>query len=358
MVARPRSQQSWRAIAWCTGFALLIVGGAQVWLFDFLEPRRDSAYTFRRERLKRQIQLEKGRPVVVALGSSRVLNGVDGEQLAAALQPYRGDVVAANFAVAGGGPINSLALLGRLLRDGIEPDTIVVEVMPHFLAEGTVTNQAVAHVTPYSNADRIWLAEHGIEPDASSFPQRRKGLAIWEYRAELLRIYVPSLVGGDSSGSWVHSTDAYGSMLIDNGRFSEERRAKALAIAQLDHAQELGSFKFGEFGLRALEAIMHEGEQRQIEVVLVLMPEGDTFRTWYRPGAREEIYSRVAQLADKHAAHLLDVSELLGDADFLDSHHMLHSGSAKFSAHLGQQVGRKWVEDRAIAIQPGETILR
>ena len=91
---------------------------------------------FGRQERYLQGQLVGDRPhLVLALGSSRTLTGFRGETVSDDLsEAWSRKVLAFNFGRPAFGPVMELVYLRRLLKDGVRPDLLLVEVLPALLA--------------------------------------------------------------------------------------------------------------------------------------------------------------------------------------------------------------------------------
>src|SRR5262245_6857829 len=117
------------ALAWGLGsFAALQLALALV--IDLRHPEfRDLEYACKMARLRACRKAEPGRPLLVALGSSRVGVGLRPELLA---ERSRVPLVF-NYAFTGAGPVRQLLTLHQLLRAGVRPNWLVVEIHPALL---------------------------------------------------------------------------------------------------------------------------------------------------------------------------------------------------------------------------------
>ena len=70
---------------------------------------------------------------------------------------------------------------------------------------------------------------------------------------------------------------------------------------------------------------------------LVLMPEGPSFRALYPARAWPEVRAWVGSLSARQAAPLVDARAWLPEEEFLDSHHLLPGGAARFTRRLGRE---------------------
>ena len=107
--------------------ARLTLAGVQEWWRPDL---RDSEYGHKLNLLRRQTVADN-RPLLLALGSSRTVNGLRPDVL-----PPDGPRVF-NFGLLGHGPVRQALTLDRLLRDGVRPKWLAVECPVLFLPLGT-----------------------------------------------------------------------------------------------------------------------------------------------------------------------------------------------------------------------------
>src|SRR5262249_55758078 len=105
-------------------------------LNDWSERRVDPLYAARIARLRTRLTEAGTAALVVVLGSSRSDGGVIGAALENRIASQsRRPVIAFNLASGGCGPVMELVALRRLLRDGVRPAVMLVEVFPALLAD-------------------------------------------------------------------------------------------------------------------------------------------------------------------------------------------------------------------------------
>src|SRR5205085_6390925 len=75
-----------------------------------------------------------GRPLTLALGSSRMIMALRPSALA---ENFRrpGEPLLFNFGIIAGGPLMECLTLDRLLRSGVRPDRVLVEFWPPYFVE-------------------------------------------------------------------------------------------------------------------------------------------------------------------------------------------------------------------------------
>lgn len=355
MIVRPKPHRAVASLAWGAVFFVALAGIAQLVLPGWLDKYADPPYTMRRDRLRDRLKVATAQkqsvPLVITLGSSRVLDAIDGRTAEQQLREVLGQqVIVSNFGTPACGPYHSLTLLGRLLRDGIQPDMVVVEVLPTYLQEQTAEQCFPLAPLPLTTADRTWLAERGVKPPTSTTDEAQHPLALYGLRTNLLKVTVPSLLPRHQNTAWLAAADEWGTILMQPDD-DPQRRAKALSFAKQTYHPQLRDFQWGEAGLAGLQLLIEECHRHNIATAVLLTPEGPTFRTWYRSGAVEEIEQRLHSFAREHNTRLIVSSQWIEEADFADSHHLLAPGAAKFSARLGR-------EGIAPAIQQRQSIAR
>ena len=163
--SRGREQRARRAVLAGIAFVLLAHAGLNVAL-DTVKPQwRDPEYGHRAKRLAEIDRTRGGRPLVVALGSSRTQMGFSPADLS--LDDGPDSPVAYNMGQAGAGPLLQLLNLHRLLAAGVRPDAVLVEVMPPALAKGGPAEHVLfPHVPRFGSADVGRLAPYCDDPAA------------------------------------------------------------------------------------------------------------------------------------------------------------------------------------------------
>lgn len=332
MITRPNRRHSICVLTtFAISFALLCLA-TELWLPQRAEAFRDRGYSVRRDQLKQRLAElraeDPSTPLVVMLGSSRVHGGLDGRLAEAQLQQRLGrKVCLANFGTPAGAPTNSMIVLGRLLRDGLVPDLLLVEAMPAHLHRNHPYEPGA---TPMLPADYDWLAQHGFPMEHE--PQST-GPAIWAYRTDLLKAYFPKILPRVTATDWLRRTDAWGAMLATKP-VTDEDRARLRRGAEETIGPNLRTFELGDKSVDLLRAIVKECHSRNIPTTIVLMPEGPEFKRWYRPHAREEVLSAIEGLAEETGSNFVSSWDWLDELSFYDSHHMVASGAAVFTKRL------------------------
>ncbi|MGH7193885.1 MAG: hypothetical protein ACREJM_10175 [Candidatus Saccharimonadales bacterium] len=297
----------------------------------------DREYAARLVQLQARLAEQPGRPLMLVIGSSRCVLGFQPQWLPKSAGGQRREPLVFNFSHTGAGPLLNLLEVRRLLRAGIRPQTIVLEVMPPYLA----------------NEWRAVYA-HGVEAADAAVVHRSTGdwsfvqdtlrwrLAPWYYcRQALLGRWAPRFTSGEFIpvgpwGSFPHLEES----VADHER---QRRLRQEHDAYIDALQ---NFAVSDSSRRAMHELADLCRREQIELTLLLTPEGSDFRHWYRPEARGQVDRFCAELRGSYELDLIDARDWLSDDQFSDSHHMLAGGAQEFTRRLAAQVLPQAMADR------------
>jgi hypothetical protein len=141
----------------------------------------------------------------------------------------------------------------------------------------------------------------------------------------------------DPSG-WVPSTRAS----VDAAEYR-----RGLEFARAQYVPPLVDFRISKGPDRALHELLTLCRKEHIAVVLLLMPEGSDFRSWYALDARCQIDGYVAELSRRFDVPLVDARTWLADSAFWDGHHLLAPGAAAFTERFTREVLQPLVEGRS-----------
>ncbi len=296
----------------------------------------DREYAARLVQLQARLAEQPDRPLMLVIGSSRCVLGFQPQWLPPA-DGGRPEPLVFNFSHTGAGPLLNLLEVRRLLRAGIRPQTIVLEVMPAYLA-----NEWRAVYAP------------GVEAADAAAVHRSTGswsflqdtlcwrLAPWYYCRQALlgrwapRFTVPEFIPVGPWGSFPDLEDR-----VDDGE--RQRRVRHEHDA---YYESLQNFAVSDSSRQAMHELAGLCRREQIELVLLLTPEGSDFRHWYTTDARGQIDRFCAELRDLHDLELIDARDWLSDDQFSDSHHMLARGAREFTRRLAARVLPQAVADR------------
>jgi hypothetical protein len=335
---RTQRRRSAAVVLWALG---LLAAAHVAWsLLGETPALRDPEYGARLKHLQHRIRQAPDRPLVVGLGSSRLLTGLAADDL----PPDRTTgPLFFNMGITAAGPVNELIMLRRLLRDGIRPRGMIVEVLPRSLC----FYPGDPRIQETVSAQRRTWKDHDLLPAA----EERLCFLDWlvppwsDMRFGLMHYLAPGWV---STGKRLESyaTTAHGWMPI-NDQPTVEQRARSLAQ---DHDEYAATLRFAAINAKAdqvLHMLFDECRRNHIEVLaLISMPESSEFRSWYGPGTRQALVSYLTGLCEEQGACYVNAAEWIADGCFFDGHHLLVRGAKAFTARLWREVLQPWAEKR------------
>lgn len=287
---------------------------------------RDPEFAAKAVALETQLLAHPGRPLLLALGSSRTRLALRAGQVS---EDSRGDpVVCFNFGIPGAGPIMQLVCLRRLLARGICPRVVYVEVLPALFSEcdRRPMEDSMIDASRLTAAEMLWTWTY--------FSNRSKALRtwlaaaclpVWAHQAglETLHQTYPTRYSGDANGWHPEIADVTALQRTRLTEMAANQYRGALRHPQLAQGKQ-----------QALVDLLWICRQQQIEAVLILMPESDGFRKLYAPRAAEQFDRFLDQITDLFQAPLVDARRWLDEEHFFDGHHTLPHGAIAFTDRL------------------------
>jgi len=334
---RGRAALLWGAVAFLAG--QLALAAAIEWR---LPQMRDPNYGRKEQRLLQRLG-ESPPPAraVVMLGSSRTMYGLRGQDAERALAGPGGAPLVYNFGLPGAGPLTELIVLRRLLRQGVRPDLLLVEVLAPVLA-GQVRLNEVAQLE--REPGRLWHADLPLaERYAPEAPLRDRWWAAeavpcHSHRLAIVSVLSPDLLPLEQRLDGFQDIDDSGWTALPHVKREDERRRSATDRARAEYAHYLTGFRLGGPNPPALRELLDLCRHEGIPAVLVLMPEGGEFRDWYEPPAWAEVEGFLAQLRRDYGVDVVSARDWLSDEEFADLHHQFPEGAARFTERLTREV--------------------
>ena len=305
---------------------------------------RDPEYGRKLLRLREQIARNPGRPVVVALGSSRTGMGLRPDVIEndpEAVGPDGRKPVVFNFALLGSGPVMELLCLRRLLADGVRPDALVVEVWPPFLYE-----EGGQHEERRIDPNRLYRRDLDLLCRYSESPERLREEVRWSWwtawyshRFYLLSQVIPNWLPWENrrNAGW-EGMDRFGWLpgLPDDP--DPRRRRERLENARKFYQPILADFSVTPVADRALRELLRLCGREGIPVTLIVLPESSAFAGWYSDAGRARAEAYLADLRDDFGLPLIDARRWVDDARLPDGFHLTRAGAAEFSRRFGREV--------------------
>jgi hypothetical protein len=354
-----RTRRARAALGWGVCLFVLVQLGLSLSLATWARRLRDPDYHERLARLRRGA--EHGPLCVVMLGSSRSWFGLNAAALRASLADRLGRPVRThNFAALGAGCVTELFNWRRLRRDGVRPDLLLVEVFPAQLNANRPSHELAAERRPteqlsWGDLALVQRYEGDRRPDLWREWWLAQAAPAYGCRQALLRQLAPQLLPSREGRN-----DAFRA-LSDTGEIdgrwawlSAQRTPDLLGKTRAEYAGYFADYRLGGPGCEALRELLVDCRSAGVPVVLIHMPEGPAFRSWYPESIHRQAMAWVRDAAREYGAAVVDAREWLPEDDFFDSHHLLEAGAARFTERLGREVVLPRLLGRAGTHSPGE----
>lgn len=334
----------------CCGLVLfaLIQLGLSVAMDCWLPVLHDPEYGHKLARLRARLAEQPDRPLVLVLGSSRSGIGLS----PAAFPPLAVDgrpALVFNFAITGCGPVQELQTLKRLLRHGVRPQRLLIEVHPLLLHQDRgVGEQNWLDPRRLDLADLPTVARYVADPWALCRQWCRLRLAPCYANRFLIfdRFARTWLEAQHHQDAWTGLTDD-GWLPYGRQEISADEYRRGVEHARREYGPMLDGYRVTAPADAALVAMLNLCRDEQIETALFLMPEGSEFRGWYSAAARRQIDEYLSRLQRHFDVRVYDATTWCPDGDFWDSHHLLAAGARRFSERFGREAVGNFLAERA-----------
>jgi hypothetical protein len=336
MIAHSRRTAARRTIAWCLGGLLFGQLALAVTLERWRPDLRDPEYGFKLLALRKRLAENPGRPLVLALGSSRTAQAVRPDRLA----PSGGDPAAPlvfNFGLTAHGPVREMLALHRLLRDGIRPAAVLLEQTPLMLPmAGTGLDEPplerqtwgdlrqLRTVGPPKDMTARWLADRAASSYSCRFP--------------ILSRYAPWFVPWSRRESHVwDNTDGWGWLNVPPVATPEAVRRVTEQVVR-DHRGVMAEYRISPTAERADRMSLQCCAAEGIAVAVVLLPESSEVRACYDLAAEVTLLRYHDRLRAEFGVPVIDARDWCPDDGFRDGHHLIPTGAGVFTERFGRDV--------------------
>lgn len=337
----PRAARARAGIAW-GGFAFLLLYLLGSYFVEKGPAKaRDPEFAAKFERLQARLQADPAKPLILMLGSSRTLLMLDAGSLHVNWDGTPAQVF--NFGMKGSGPLLEHLCLERLLKSGVRPDLLLLEVFPAlynrpldrsleevWFQEGRLRHAEVTELRPFhSNTQRIWRR------------WLRFRLKPWGGIERSLEDFLDPLGPDhpDHAGDYDLSIiDPFGWEPHFRTGITDAQRAYYRDIAKGQYRSAMGPYEPAANAFAALKSILDTCEQIHLPVALVMMPEGPFFRSFYPPGMQEHLTATFTRISQERRVLLVNARDWVPEEELYDSHHALPAGAERFSGRLRDEV--------------------
>jgi hypothetical protein len=277
------------------------------------------------------------------MGSSRTRWALRAEHLNAA--DDQAAPVVLNWGANGGGSMLAQTFLRRALEAGIRPEAIFLEVLPlslsarhglpveeSLLCPWRLTASETSRLRPYCaqpyRVDLRWAAAR-LLPVRRHHAELRDALAL-DVPAEGRRL----ITGRDRYG-WIPGQQ------LDSPEEVQKLTKQSLGVFQSALTQP----ELAPGALEAVRDMVRLCRAEQIDVVLVIPPEGTVFRR-QAPAVADFQVKAVYDLARQLGTPLVDASDWVDDDGFIDGHHANVKGAEHYTRRFAEEVLGRYLEER------------
>lgn len=333
-------------------WSLACIFGLQLGLIVYMEARHaeifDPEYRDRLVTLRQRVREQPDRPLLLFIGSSRVMTGIAPEEMPMPVSAAGEHPLPFNACHTGAGPVHNLVMVHRLLRAGFAPRWLVVEVVPYLLPaaqQSTVAKMALAEDLPV-------LRRYVSPGKLYGWYAAERATGIVNHRGAYLRCLAPGLPLQEFPWDCM-PMEALGGKHWHEPIPTRAEIERATAVVRATCQASLQRFSIHESSRRAIEELLELCRQQNIHVVFLLTPECSEFRSLYPPEAQRTLAQFVGEISSAHAVPVIDARDWLPDEAFSDGHHVLPNGSKRFTARLATDVIRPFVRGELHRISPG-----
>jgi hypothetical protein len=337
----------WGLVCWL-GLSTVVLVHAQVARPDVIAP----GFYHRFRALRQRHQEQRDRPLWLVMGSSRLGLGYLPEDVGPVLDPQGRRVMTFNFSHNGLGPVLQNIHLKRLLREGLRPDLVVLEVMPmylhletaHFMTRFVLCSELP---TAASYLDARGVARNALRRQLEIYPRAMRVL----FPNELLHF-----VRMDPTAEMSPTLVLGGAEHLHDSVSATDRQAQ-MGLQYTAYSRQTDTFHITAGAEEALRDSLAFCRREQIDAVLLLSPETASFCRMYPAGAEAEVGAFVRRLGEQAGVQVIDARSWLAEEETYDGHHPLRHGARKFTARLHETLARErqWGEaDQRLAAGPSK----
>lgn len=282
---------------------------------------------------------------VLFIGSSRTLNSVDAGAATEHLTRILGRPVEVfNFGQAGAGPLTNAVYVRRLLKEGVKPDFVLIEVHPVFLAGQRPDPPETRWLLParLRPEELAFARSTGFPADDPPAHGVRGWLApFYEYRFLLIDRYAPFFLMHNIRLNGGHEPDEYGFTRLRTP--DAHGRAVLLQLTHGQYADYFPGFRPDGPGAAAIRDTLETCRAAGWKPALLLTPESSGFRSWYPADGMRELNAALGRMAAEFGVPLIDARTWLPDDLIGDGHHLTGSGADRFTEKLAHDALAPWL---------------
>jgi hypothetical protein len=333
-VARSRSSRAKRVLATAMTVFVASSVGVSLLLQNRWLHAVDPEYAARRDRLLAK-QAATAKPIVLCLGSSRMVEGVRPDAL-----PTDTLLTLVNGGMVGSGSMLEWLTYRRLKRDGLKPARVLIEYWPPLLRGDDHAEYGRIALPRLAPAD--WPVVRACYPDPPSVGRYVAEGQFWpvhRYRRGLLAMIQPRWVPeARADRRFASGMDEWGWWPGCRDEDADAERAKHGDPAKSAFRPYLDGFSVGGPADVALRSLLAECRADGVPATLVYLPESTGFQSLYSPEAEANWQSHLASLRRDFDVAFLDFRTADFDADLPDGVHLTQGGAKRLTRLLSRKL--------------------
>lgn len=314
----------------------------------------DPEVTLRLRKLPALLAEMPDRPLALALGSSRIVLGFRPASVMQQMPANDRQAILFNFSMLGVGPVGERMVLHRLVKKGIRPKWLFLEVWPPIL---TQRFPFVEEIRTFRR-DVYWS---DVPIIGGLYHRRWQALGqvlaqtltpMLPYREAVLEHYLPSLVSPLMKQLCDRGFEKCLPYRLDDFGWVEYDIGDEDGI-HAERARRFNKPLFDDFAIdgvsdRALRDLLAECRAQNIRVVFLLMPDHSMVRNWYA-SMQNKFLPYLRRLSAENHAPIVDARAWQPDEDIPDCTHLSPKGARSFSERFGRDVYRPLMQGRPLA---------
>ena len=303
----------------------LVVGLAVEWAGPKL---RDPVYERTAARLAARRAEYPDRPLLLAVGSSRTLMGLDAGRITRTDPRW----LTYNLSDLGAGPMLEQVFLKRALAAGYRPDCVLLELTPVMLVRnGMITwEEGGLDLSRLTGPELTAVSGYYRFPIAAGARWvRSRGLPCVSRQREL---HDALGVDRECLGPPGDRVDPFG--FAPAPRLTPAELRAALRTGAEKYRDRLRKGHVEDEPARAFRDLIGFCRRETLPFAVVIMPECRSFRELPGPQLGAELDRYLGELRRDGDFRLIDARAWVADEEFWDAHHLNFDGAAKFSDRL------------------------
>lgn len=313
---------------------------------------RDPEFGHRLILVKQRTAEAPGRPLILAVGSSRIQQGLHPAAMAMPDGPT--DPMVINFGYRGATPAVAVRNVFRLLESGVRPSAVLIEFTPIWMVGG---DGAFCPIRLWPNrltaADVQWFVSTGLIDFEK--PGRLRALVNWagvsalpwtSHRQVLMPHWLPR---------WVPESqvEALGLERMDRDGFTDIQVTSTTSQFDLERiraslAPIVRKTAIAESVRHTFQLLLDRCRSEGIAVGFVWVPLSPLVSGWIHPDAQLACERYAAELSHQPGVTVFPRPSWVVDDDFADGQHLLPPAASRYSRWLADGYLKPWLAAREV----------